>query len=75
MGAAWRALNLKGEPPITRQMLRLMGKPFTVNTRKAQADLGYAPRITMTEGLAAMQKANVNRGAVHSHVKLASAAS
>lgn len=56
MGAAWRALRLKGEPPITRQMLRLIGKPFTISTRKAQAELGYAPRITMDEGLAAMRQ-------------------
>ncbi len=56
MGAAWRMLRLSGEPPITRQMLRLIGKPFTISTRKAQAELGYAPEITMKEGLAAMRQ-------------------
>ncbi|MDI1262402.1 MAG: NAD-dependent epimerase/dehydratase family protein [bacterium] len=56
MGAVWRVLRLKGEPPITRQMLRLIGKPFTISTRKAQTELGYAPRITMDEGLAAMRQ-------------------
>ncbi|WP_315795928.1 NAD-dependent epimerase/dehydratase family protein [Bradyrhizobium sp. SZCCHNRI3043] len=56
MGAAWRVLRLKGEPPITRQMLRLIGKPFTISTRKAQTELGYTPRITMNEGLAAMRQ-------------------
>lgn len=56
MGAAWRVLRLKGEPPITRQMLRLIGKPFTISTRKAQTELGYAPRIAMDEGLAAMRQ-------------------
>ena len=31
MGFFWNLFNLKGEPPVTRQMLRLIGKPFTVN--------------------------------------------
>jgi nucleoside-diphosphate-sugar epimerase len=60
MGVAWRFLRLKGEPPITRQMLRLIGKPFTISTRKAQANLGYSPRITMKEGLAAMRQPEAN---------------
>lgn len=55
MGAVWRLLRLKGQPPITRQMLRLIGKPFTVRIDKARADLGYAPRTTMSDGLAAMR--------------------
>ncbi len=55
MGTAWRLLRLKGQPPITRQMLRLIGKPFTIRTDKARADLGYAPRTTMSNGLAAMR--------------------
>jgi nucleoside-diphosphate-sugar epimerase len=75
MGTAWRALRLKGEPPITRQMLRLIGKPFTINTRKAQAELGYSPKITVKEGLAGMHRAQVNRAAVQSHGGLAKAAS
>ncbi|MGJ4889454.1 NAD-dependent epimerase/dehydratase family protein [Bradyrhizobium sp. HKCCYLRH3099] len=56
MGVAWRRLRLKGEPPITRQMLRLIGQPFTISIRKAQAELGYTPQITMREGLSAMRK-------------------
>lgn len=57
MGATWRLLRLKGQPPITRQMLRLIGKPFTIRTDKARAELGYAPRTTMSNGLAAMRLA------------------
>lgn len=56
MGAAWKALRLSGEPPITRQMLRLIGKPFTVDITKARAELGYSPRMGFAEGLAAMQR-------------------
>jgi len=57
MGAFWRLLRLNGQPPITRQMLRLIGKPFTIRTDKARAELGYAPRIAMSDGLAAMRLA------------------
>jgi len=56
MAAAWRGLKLKGETPITRQMLRLIGKPFTISIAKAQAELGYAPQVTMEAGLAAMRQ-------------------
>jgi nucleoside-diphosphate-sugar epimerase len=57
MGVVWRLLRLNGQPPITRQMLRLIGKPFTINTEKARVELGYAPRTTMNAGLAAMRHA------------------
>lgn len=55
MGATWRLLRLKGHPPITRQMLRLIGKPFTIRTDKIRTELGYSPRTTMSNGLAAMR--------------------
>lgn len=58
MGAAWRLLRLEGQPPITRQMLRLIGKPFTIATGKATTDLGFVPRTTMSMGLAAMRRAS-----------------
>lgn len=54
MGAAWRSLRFGGEPPLTRQMLRLIGKPFTIRIDKARRELGYAPRISWEGGLAAM---------------------
>ena len=54
MGLVWRLFRLKGEPPITRQMLRLIGKPFTVRTDKARKELGYSPHVTWKEGIAEM---------------------
>jgi nucleoside-diphosphate-sugar epimerase len=60
MGIAWRVLRLKGQPPITRQMLRLIGKPFTIRTDKVRDDLGYAPRTTLSDGLAAMQRSGTD---------------
>jgi nucleoside-diphosphate-sugar epimerase len=51
MGAAWRIFRLKGEPPITRQMLRLIGQPFTVRIDKAKRELGYVPRTSWKQGI------------------------
>lgn len=53
---AWRTFSRPGEPPITRQMLRLIGQPFTVDIGKAQRELGYRPEVTREQGLQAMQR-------------------
>ncbi len=55
MGFFWRLLRLKGEPPITRQMLGLIGKPFTLNIQKAERELGYVPHVTWKQGIAEMR--------------------
>lgn len=55
MGFVWRAFRLKGEPPITRQMLQLIGKPFTLRIDKAKRELGYRPRVTWNQGIAEMR--------------------
>ncbi|WP_439573783.1 NAD-dependent epimerase/dehydratase family protein [Phreatobacter sp.] len=73
MGAAWKALRLSGEPPITRQMLRLIGKPFTVNIAKARAELGYSPRMSFAEGLAAMQSRSLRSIDAETHTSAAEA--
>ncbi len=57
MEAAWRALPLRGEPPLTRQMLRMIGHEFTLDISKARRELGYAPVVGWDEGLARMRAA------------------
>ena len=54
MGTAWRLLRLKGEPPITRQMLRLIGKDFTLDISRARTELGYTPVLTPEDGFRMM---------------------
>ncbi len=49
--SAWRQLNLSSEPPLTRETVRLMGHRFTLNTQRAQVELGYRPIITLAAGL------------------------
>jgi nucleoside-diphosphate-sugar epimerase len=54
MGFVWRLFRLKGEPPITRQMLQLIGMPFTVSTEKARRELKYTPKISWARGISDM---------------------
>lgn len=55
MGAAWRIFRRKGEPPITRQMLRLIGQDFTVDICRARDELGYEPVISPADGMRLMK--------------------
>jgi nucleoside-diphosphate-sugar epimerase len=55
MEAVWRIFRFSGEPPITRQMLRMIGMPFTLNIARARRELGYQPLVTWQSGIAAMQ--------------------
>ena len=51
----WRTFSRRGEPPITRQMLRLIGQPFTLDIGKARRELGYRPVVSWEQGIEAMQ--------------------
>lgn len=57
MECVWRIFRRSGEPPITRQMLRLVGQPFTVDIGKAERELSYRPVVSWEQGLAAMKVA------------------
>lgn len=53
----WRALRLKGEPPITRLAVWNSALECTVSDAKAREELGYEPVISREEGLAALSEA------------------
>jgi nucleoside-diphosphate-sugar epimerase len=57
MALIWRLLRLRSDPPITRQMLQLIGKSFTVRTDKARRELNFVPRISWSQGIAEMTAA------------------
>ncbi|HVU36178.1 MAG TPA: NAD-dependent epimerase/dehydratase family protein [Opitutaceae bacterium] len=50
--AAWRILRLRGEPPMTRFVAAELAKDHWFDLTAARCDLGYSPRISMTEGTA-----------------------
>jgi hypothetical protein len=41
---AWSVLHLKNDPPLTRQMVRMIGLPFTLNIDRARQELPPPPR-------------------------------
>ncbi|WP_404713698.1 NAD-dependent epimerase/dehydratase family protein [Sphingomonas sp. MMS24-J13] len=55
MEFVWRTFGRAGEPPLTRQMLRMVGYDFTISDRRAREELGYAPVTSWTQGIAAMR--------------------
>jgi len=52
---AWQILKLKGDPPITKTALKLMGEEVTVNDAKARKELGYKSLVTIEQGLKDME--------------------
>ncbi|MEY3775507.1 MAG: hypothetical protein RLZZ129_2287 [Verrucomicrobiota bacterium] len=46
----WRALPLKGEPPMTRFIAAELAKDHWFDIAAAKRELGYTPRITMAAG-------------------------
>ncbi|QWD75404.1 NAD(P)-dependent oxidoreductase [Polynucleobacter sp. MWH-UH24A] len=54
--AIWKSLNLKSDPPLVREMVRLMGYGFSISTSKAQKVLGYEPASSINESLKQIEK-------------------
>ena len=50
----WRLVGAKSPPPLTRFAVGMMAATVTVRTDRARAELGYAPVISVEEGLAAL---------------------
>ena len=48
---AWRPFNLKGEPPVTRFGAMIMSRDSVLIDAKARREMGYAPVISVEEGL------------------------
>jgi nucleoside-diphosphate-sugar epimerase len=47
----WTYLPMPGKPPIVREMVRLMGFPFTVSIERAKRDLGYVGSHSIEAGM------------------------
>jgi nucleoside-diphosphate-sugar epimerase len=48
---AWRALRLKGAPPLTRMACWLSSLECTIDISRARGELGYAPVRTIADGM------------------------
>jgi nucleoside-diphosphate-sugar epimerase len=51
---AWRALP--GTPPLTRALVCVMGQECTIDIGRARRELGYAPIVTVEQGLAELAR-------------------
>ncbi len=40
-----------GEPPLTRYAVRMLALDSTLDISAARRDLGYAPRVSLAEGI------------------------
>jgi nucleoside-diphosphate-sugar epimerase len=48
----WSLAGASGDPPLSRAMVRLIGRAFTTSDAAARRDLGYVGQRTRAEGLA-----------------------
>ena len=48
---AWSVLRIEREPPLTRYRARLMHRDLSFVSIKARRELGYAPAISLDEGI------------------------
>jgi nucleoside-diphosphate-sugar epimerase len=55
--AAWRALPLRGQPPLTRLAYWLSAQECTIDISKARRELGYAPVTSRAQGMAELRAA------------------
>jgi hypothetical protein len=58
---AWRALGLRGAPPMTAMAIAMMSRTVTVRTDRARAELGYAQVIGIEEGLRSLGEGEAAR--------------
>ncbi|MBN8606589.1 MAG: NAD-dependent epimerase/dehydratase family protein [Caulobacterales bacterium] len=47
----WRSFPMKGEPPLTRFSAMIMSRDAILKDDKARAEMGYAPVISVEDGL------------------------
>jgi nucleoside-diphosphate-sugar epimerase len=55
--AIWRALPLKGQPPVTRLAVWLSSQECTIDSSHAREELGYRPVRTIDEGMEELRQA------------------
>ena len=51
MDAVWAVTRKAGDPPVSRSMIRMIGREFSVNDAAARRELGYAGRTSRAVGL------------------------
>ena len=63
----WKYLPMPGKPPIVREMVRLMGFPFTVSIERANQELGYTAPYSIATGMQAIASFKQAKQLIHSN--------
>ncbi|MCB9636682.1 MAG: hypothetical protein H6721_31615 [Sandaracinus sp.] len=50
----WRALSIRRVPPLTSFAVSALSRSVTVDVRKAERELGYAPVVAFEAGMSAL---------------------
>jgi nucleoside-diphosphate-sugar epimerase len=56
--AAWAVTLRKDDPPLSRSMVRMIGREFSTNDGAARRELGYVGRTSRADGLRSYQRAS-----------------
>ncbi|HUH56862.1 MAG TPA: NAD-dependent epimerase/dehydratase family protein [Rhodanobacter sp.] len=51
LDAIWAVTRKDGDPPISRSMIRMIGRAFTIDDTAARRELGYVGRTSRVDGL------------------------
>lgn len=51
MDALWIVVRRKGDPPISRSMVRMLGREFSIDDAAARSELGYVGNVSRADGL------------------------
>jgi nucleoside-diphosphate-sugar epimerase len=54
---SYRLFGVKRQPPMTRFAVTMMSRQVTIRIDRARRELGYAPRVSVEDGLRAMTRA------------------
>lgn len=57
----WAVTRKDGDPPISRSMIRMIGREFTVNDAAARRELGYVGRTLRDAGLQSYEELSAQR--------------
>jgi nucleoside-diphosphate-sugar epimerase len=51
LDAIWAITQNKSDPPISRSMIRMIGREFSINDAAARNEFGYVGKTSRTDGL------------------------
>ncbi|WP_426584123.1 hypothetical protein [Mucilaginibacter sp. R-33] len=55
MEFVWKTFRLAGHPPLYKGLINALGMTFIISDKKARAEIGYRPLVTIEQGLDSMR--------------------